>query len=80
MRANIKIKYRDIEEICYYDDVEKGVICDDYEGEIEVNPEDVTFYRFDLEEIVDDYLDDIIDILLKNHRDALLKKLGLTSS
>lgn len=78
MRANVKIKYNDLEELCYSDENE-GVICDNYEGEIELNPSDVIFYRFDLEEIIDDYLDEIIDILLKHHRDVLLKKLGLNT-
>lgn len=82
MRANVKIKYSDLEEICYYDDAEKGVICDDYNGTIDIDAEDAIFDRLDLEEIVDEYLDDIIDILLndKHYRDALFKKLGLNPS
>lgn len=81
MRANIKIKYDKLEEICYADEGE-GVICNNYEGEVEINPEDVIFYRFDLEAIIDEHLDEIIDILLsdKHYRDVLLKKLGLNPS
>lgn len=77
MRANIRIKYSDLEEICYYDDYERGVVCDDYKGTVDIDAEDTTFDRLDLETIVDQYIDDIIDILLsdKRYRSILLKKL-----
>lgn len=73
----ISIKYSDLEEMCYFDKYEGGVICDDLNTTIEMTPEEVEFEREDLEQIVDEYFDEIIDILLsdKRYRDKILRRL-----
>ena len=73
MIVPVHVHHRDLEELCYYDDWEKGVVCDDYNADHEYTVDEVEFDRADLEDIVDEYFDEIIDILLRNH-----KKVGLT--
>ncbi|WP_016730414.1 DUF2661 domain-containing protein [Saccharolobus islandicus] len=81
MIVPVHVSYRELEEICYadkeYDEI--VIYCNDYDGEIEVSVSDVEFDVQDLEEIVDEYLDDIIDILAKYYRKNLktYKKLTL---
>jgi len=77
MIVPVRIDYRELEDICYYDDYEKGVVCDDYNAVLEVDVNEVEIDFADLEEIVDQYKDDIIDILLNDRRlvKELLKKL-----
>lgn len=77
MIVPVFIKYNDIEGLCYYDEWERGIICDDYSGEIEISAEEAFFERFDIEEIVNIYLDDILDVILndKRYRETLFKKL-----
>ena len=76
MIVPIYIPYRELEEVCDGDG--EYAICRSYEGEIEVSVDEIEFERSDLEDIVDQYFDDIIDILLKNKRytDILRKKMG----
>ena len=76
MIVPVSIHYRDLEELCYYDDWEKSVVCDDYNAEHEYTVDEVEFDYADLEDIVDEYFDDIIDILLRNHRKELEKALA----
>ncbi len=63
--------------MCYYDDWEKSVMCDDYNAEYEYTVDEVEFDYADLKDIVEEYTDDIIDILLSDRRlvKALLKKM-----
>jgi hypothetical protein len=79
MIVPVYIHYRDLEELCYYDDWEKGVVCDDYDYDHEYTVDEVEFDRADLEDIVDEYFDEIIDILLRNHRKELEKALNQVS-
>jgi len=78
MKVPVYIKYSKIEDICDYDDQE-GIICDDFKGYVDVDVGDVKFDRNDLEKIVNEYLDDIADILMEDKRlmDELLKKLNV---
>lgn len=81
MIVPVNIRYRELEDLCYWDDWEKGVVCDDLKTNVEVSPEDVIFEYMDIEEIVGMYLDDVIDILLsdKNYRKKLEKRLHMKS-
>jgi len=78
MKVPVFIKYSKIEDICDYNDQE-GVICDDFKDYIDVDVGGVKFDRNDLEKIVNEYLDDIADILMMDKRlmDELLKKLNI---
>ncbi|MEJ2778036.1 cysteinyl-tRNA synthetase [Stygiolobus sp. RP850M] len=75
MIVPVHVHYRDLEELCYYDDWEKSVICDDYNADHEYTVDEVEFDRADLEDIVNEYFDDIIDILLRNHKSRISKLL-----
>ena len=78
MIVPVHVHHRDLEEeLCYYDDWEKSVICDDYYAEHEYTVDEVEFEYADLKDIVEGYTDDIIDILLDDEQltNALLKKL-----
>ena len=77
MRVPVFIKYSKIEEICDRDEQE-GIVCDDYKGYVDVDVGDVQLNRADLEKIVNEYLDDIVDILQTDKRllDELLRKLN----
>jgi len=77
MIVPVRIDYRELEELCYYDDWEKGVICDNYNAEHEYAVDEVEFEYADLEDIIKEYTDDIIDILLNDRRlvKELLKKM-----
>jgi len=77
MIVQVRVHHRDLEELCYYDNYEKGVVCDDYNAEHEYAVSEVEVDFFDLEEIVDQYKDDIIDILLndRRYREELFRKL-----
>jgi len=75
MRIPISIHHSELEEeYCYYDDWEKSVVCTNYEAKYEYSVDEVELDYADLEDIVDEYFDDIIDIILK---DKLLTKLLL---
>ncbi|MFP3201718.1 MAG: cysteinyl-tRNA synthetase [Sulfolobus sp.] len=78
MIVPVHVHHRDLEEdLCYFDNWEKSVICDDYYAEHEYTVDDVEFEYADLEDIVREYTDDIIDILLSDKRltNALFKKM-----
>jgi hypothetical protein len=77
MIVPVHVHYRDLEELCYYNDWEKSVICDDYDYDHEYAVDEVEFDHADLEDIVDEYFDDIIDIILSDRQltNALLKKM-----
>jgi hypothetical protein len=78
MIVPVRVHHRDLEEeLCYFDDWEKSVICDDYYAEYEYTVDEVEFEYADLEDIVREYTDDIIDILLSDKQlmNELLKKL-----
>ncbi|BCU70817.1 hypothetical protein [Stygiolobus caldivivus] len=76
MRVPVYVSHRELEELCRADG--EYAICDDYNTEYEYTVDEVEFERADLEEIVDEYLDDVLDILLKGHRDKLMKALAKT--
>ena len=77
MKVPVHIHYLDLEELCYYDDYEKGVICSDYNAEHEYTVDEVKFEHADLEDIVSQYFDEVIEILLndKRYRNAISEKL-----
>ncbi|ACP45548.1 hypothetical protein YG5714_1282 [Sulfolobus islandicus Y.G.57.14] len=78
MIVPVRVHHRDLEEeLCYYDDWEKGVVCDDYNAEYEYAVDEVEFEYVDLKDIVEEYTDDIIDIILSDRRlvKELLKKM-----
>ena len=75
MIVPVYIHYRDLEEMCYYDEDEESVVCDDYNADHEYTVDEVEFDRADLEDIVNEYFDDIIDILLRNHKSRISKLL-----
>jgi hypothetical protein len=79
MRVPIEVHHHDLEEYCYYDEHERAVICDDYYAEYEYTVDEMEFEYTDLEDIVNEYFDDIIDIILKDrrYREKLLKKLSV---
>ena len=77
MKVPVFIKYSKLEDNCYCDKLE-GIICGDFKDYIDVDTDDVQLDRTDLEDIVNEYLDDIADILSMDKRllDRLLKKLN----
>ena len=77
MIVPVYIHYRELENMCYYDEDEESVVCDDYDYDHEYTVDMVEFDRADLEDIIDEYFDDIIDIILGDKRltNALLKKM-----
>ncbi len=77
MIVPVYIHCRDLEELCYYDNWEKGVVCDDYNADHEYTVDQVEFDHADLEDIIDEYFDDIVDIILNDRRlvNALLEKM-----
>jgi len=75
MIVPVYIPEREVETLCYVDD-DGFMECDEYEADLEYTVDEVEFDRADLEDIVDEYFDDIIDILLRNHRKKLEKALA----
>jgi len=75
----VNIDHRELEreEVCYYDDWEKSIRCNDYNTRYEYEVDEIEFEYNDLKDIVEEYTDDIIDILLSDRQllKALLKKL-----
>jgi hypothetical protein len=72
----VYISEDEIERLCYVDD-DGFMECDGYEYDHEYTVDQVEFDRADLEDIVDEYFDDIIDIILGDNRlrRALFRKL-----
>ncbi|ACP35562.1 Cysteine--tRNA ligase [Sulfolobus islandicus L.S.2.15] len=75
MIVPVHIRYHELEELCYYDEWEKGVVCDDYNAEHEYTVDEVEFDYADLEDIVGEYTGDIIEILLSDYKEKLLSTL-----
>jgi hypothetical protein len=77
MIVPVSIHHHEVEELCYYDDWEKSVICDDYYNTFEYEVSEIEFEYADLKDIVEEYTDDIIDILLSDRKltKILLKKM-----
>jgi len=77
MKVPVFIKYNRLEDNCDCDKQE-GIICNDFKDYVDVDVDDVEFDRTDLEDIVNEYIDDIADILLMDKRllDELFKKLN----
>jgi hypothetical protein len=81
MKVPVFIKYNKLEDNCYCDKQE-GILCDDFKDYVDVDVYDVQFDRTDLEDIVNEYFDDIADILMTDKRllerflDELSKKLN----
>jgi hypothetical protein len=77
MIVPVSIHHHEVEELCYYDDWEKSVICDDYYNTFEYEVSEIEFDNADLEDIVDEYFDDIVDIILgdRRYREKLVKKM-----
>ena len=81
MKVPVYIKYIRLEDNCYCDKQE-GIICDDFKDYVDVDVDDVKINRDDIEDIVNEYLDDIADILMMDKRllDRLLKKLNINAN
>jgi len=73
----VYISEDEIERLCYVDD-DGFMECDDYDADHEYTVDQVEFDRADLEDIVNEYFDEIADIILndKRLRRALFRKLG----
>lgn len=79
MRVPVYVHHRELEKICEADR-DGYAICDDYEAEHEYTAGEIEFEYADLEDIVDEYLDDVIEILLRNHRSKLIEALKKAKS
>ncbi|ACR41373.1 hypothetical protein [Saccharolobus islandicus] len=69
MIIHVYIHHYDLEKICERDG--EYAICDNYYADHEYTVDDVEFEYADLENIVDRYLDDILEILQKNYKKKL---------
>jgi len=78
MKVPVFIKYSKIEELCD-DNGQEGIICDDFKGYIDVDVGDIQLNRNDLKKLLNEYLDDIAEILKADRRllDELLRKLNI---
>ena len=72
MIVPVFVSHRELEEICEADR-DGYAICYDYEADHEYTVDEVEFDRQDIEDIVDQYLEDVIEVLLRNHRKELGK-------
>ncbi len=81
MKVPVYVSYRTLEEeeVCYYDEYEKTVRCGDYNDEYEYTVDEIEFDQTDLEDIVDQYFNDIVEIIMHDnrYREKLLKKLSI---
>ncbi|BDB97732.1 hypothetical protein [Saccharolobus caldissimus] len=77
MIVHVHIDYKELEELCEADG--EFAYCRDYDNDIEIELKDIEFDMQDLEDIVDEYLDDILKILAKYFRKdpKVYKKLTL---
>ncbi|QIW23256.1 hypothetical protein EWF20_03260 [Sulfolobus sp. S-194] len=73
MIVPVFVSRRSIEELCYAEKEfgETVVYCDDYEADHEYTVDEVEFDEQDLEDIIDEYLEDILEILKKNYKKKL---------
>ena len=78
MKVPVFIKYSKLEGICDCDGQE-GIVCDDFKGFVDVDVANVELNRNDLEKLVNEYLDDITNILVADRHllDELLRKLNV---
>jgi len=78
MKVPVFIRYSKIEELCD-DNGQEGIICDDFKGYVDVDVGDIQLNRNDLKKLLNEYLDDIVDILKADRRllDELLRKLNI---
>ena len=78
MKVPVFVGYSKIEELCDHDGQE-GIICDDFRGYVDVDVGDIQLNRNDLKKLLNEYLDDIVDILKADRRllDELLRKLNI---
>ena len=72
----VVLEYYRIEELawCEKENGEWYPVAED--TELELSVDDVEFDRDDLEEIVEQYKDEVIDILLRDHYDDLVRALA----
>jgi len=79
VRIPVQIHHNELEEeYCYFDKIEKTVICADYESELQYTIDEVELEYDDLIDIVNEYFDDLVDIILKDKQltKLLLKRLA----
>jgi len=78
MKVPVFVGYSKIEELCDHDGQE-GIICDDFKGYVDVDVGDIQLNRNDLKKLLNEYLDDIVDILKADRRllDELLRNLNM---
>ena len=78
MKVPVFIRYSKIEELCD-DNGQEGIICDDFKGYVDVDVGDIQLNRNDLKKLLNEYLDDIVDILKADRRllNELLRKLNI---
>ena len=78
MKVPVFVGYSKLEGICDCDEQE-GIICDDFKGYIDVDVGDIQLNRNDLKKLLNEYLDDIAEILKADRRllDELLRKLNI---
>jgi hypothetical protein len=77
--VKVKIPYKFLEENTWCDSEFGGCShCYPYaeDAVYEADIDEVEFDRIDLEDIVDEYLDDIIDIILTKHRKELERRMN----
>ena len=78
MKVPVFIRYSKIEELCD-DNGQEGIICDDFKGYIDVDVGDIQLNRNDLKKLLNEYLNDIAEILKADRRllDELLRNLNM---
>ncbi|BDB97935.1 hypothetical protein [Saccharolobus caldissimus] len=74
MMVHVHISYRKLEELCEADG--EYVLCRDYEDVVEIQPEEVEFDNLDIEDIVGEYFDDIVKIILRKYKHVLMKRIN----
>ena len=80
MKVPVFIRYSKIEELCD-DNEQEGIICDDFKGHVDVDVGDIQLNRNDLKKLLNEYLDDIAEILKADRRllDELLRNLNMNT-
>jgi len=74
----VNIHHHELEELCYYDQRERAVLCADYNSRDEYSVDEIELEYHDLVDIVEQNFDDIIDIILKDKQltKLLLKRMA----
>ena len=80
MKVPVFVGYSKLEGICDCDEQE-GIICDDFKGYIDVDVGDIQLNQNDLKKLLNEYLDDIAEILKADRRllDELLRNLNMNT-